>query len=334
MRLLCFAHKNEAKTFIKMLNLSLSNERLKIYSNNDLYLLITGEGNQQTTENLCLALSSLKDITEILNMGVAGSLNKDYTRGDLLSVRTAYQFSDDFSFKSFTSADTHAKNDCMSAMKRLNTSEEKKKVSIYADLVDREVWAIGSVAQKFKLPWRSLKIVSDDINSEANCNLIKEDAEYYSNTLFHAFQEIHELEVSKNGSNSFSIDSDTFYFTHSQKHELHKLLKTLEQREVGFTDKFMNSDSYRGIVQSKLSPKLRAKKILSCLLEQYDPPLYQAQSKLKEKISKLNIDQIHFDSNEFIERKNLKFRGQVKTQADLEIIKNVLNHLDIDGLAR
>ncbi len=330
MKLLCFAHKNEAKAFIKDLGFKICDTHIDLYSNDSEYLLITGEGNQETTQNLSICLSNISEISEILNFGTAASLSSDIPKYAVRSIRTVYQFHDEYTFKSSTSNDHFAKTDNVSVLKRIGTSEVKKNLSIYAKILDKELWAIGAVAKKFKIPWKSYKVVSDELNEDLNCNIIKEQAEIYSNLLLKEYQSLdhNKKEIIEKEKINFS----DFHFSFTQKKKFNKLFEILIKRDARFFLDLKQSSFFKNLIQKDITPKEKAKILITHLEKKFDPKLYEKQAEINEKFPKRGSDIFSINTNRLIEHQELLFHGVIKKNSDIPEIIKELNSINIDEL--
>jgi len=332
MKLLCFAHRNEAKTFFERLKLSPLDASLKLFKSDNAFVLITGEGIQNTTESLSITLSRFNQINEILNYGVSASLNDTVQKNIIFSIRCAYQYFDDFSFKSFTSNDQQATTDLVSVHKRIYSPEDKMNLSIYANLLDMEAWAIGSVAKRFKKPWYCYKLISDSLHEYTQCEKIKGESESYSQRFWNHFENIvghHEesLEVT----NLISRDPD-FHFTFSQLHLLDKYLQALNNRQAGFTQEFMSSKHFLAIKNQEIIKKEKTKKLLDLLYEKYDPITSREISRTKNAFNSLKALNLNFDHSEFIEKDLVKFKGQFQNNGEIQAIINSLSAIDLESI--
>ena len=74
MKLIHIAHRGEAQEFLKVLDLKADTKISGIYSNSEFALVISGEGIPETISKLSYTISKF-NIDEILNFGIAGTLN-------------------------------------------------------------------------------------------------------------------------------------------------------------------------------------------------------------------------------------------------------------------
>lgn len=187
--LLLFAHRGEAKTFFTHDNLQPFSQIFpRAFENSRYYLLITNEGFQETTENLTHFLAiHHNQISKIINMGVAGSLNDKTTLETVYPIKTIYGENE---FKSFNIQTPDACHDLISSKTSVDDSEKAKTLSSIASIVDREAWAIASIAKKFNLDFYCYKLISDRANSKDIHKQVKEKHIIYSQKLYNFYKTI------------------------------------------------------------------------------------------------------------------------------------------------
>jgi nucleoside phosphorylase len=189
-KLLVFAHKGEAIHFLKTIPFTpIDFFFMGLFESSDFYLLITGEGLQSASEKTVSVLSIFnKQISEIYNMGTAGSLSNQVSVDQIVWVQTAIAGSHERrEYKTFTSSHPLASITCISANERVETTEARDRLSPFANIVDREVWAIASAAALFKIPFFSIKYISDDCSSENFCKEVIQKAPQISANLHDFF---------------------------------------------------------------------------------------------------------------------------------------------------
>lgn len=331
MKLLTFAHRGEAQAF-------LSAENYKpvefifdgLLKSEDHYLLITGEGVQLTSEKTIATLTRFgAEIDEVLNLGVAGSLNEKLKKYDLIWVRTAFaHHAEKLEFKSFTSRSVKPEHDCMTAFARVLNHEEKKKLALFADLVDRELWAAASAAHLFKKPFRSLKIISDEMKKEDTdiCKFVKEEAPLYSQKLLEEYRSSEGKSGTASNTpeinNRFIADKD-FYFTVSQER---KLLSTLEGLKLrGTSEEMILKDEFvRSLKTEELLPKERTRLLLQYLTEKLNPISKKIRESIEESLAPLKDARIQVSYDNDFEENWLNLSVRIQSSRDLEKVKNAL----------
>ena len=158
MKLLIFAHKLEAQAFPQE------------------NILLCGEGVRNIERKLPEALSS---ITEIINFGVAGALNRKLCIGKVYSVGSVKAKNQDvLNFSKglqVLTVDTPL----------LTVNDEKE------DLVDMELYAIVRIAINHNIPVKSFKLVSDFVGEPLDLSKIKRQSLTWSQKLFDHYSKGH-----------------------------------------------------------------------------------------------------------------------------------------------
>lgn len=292
MKLLVFAHRGEAQAFFNQWEfLPVEFHFAGLFKTKNYYLLITGEGPKDASEKSVAILASFKDeIDEVINLGIAGSLNPKLKVGDLAWIRSSYaQNAERCEFKSYTTT-SHNNLDCITAYSRITTSTEKKMLSSFADMVDRELWSIMSAAHLFSLPAFSLKLISDDAESDDFCKLVKEEAPALSKKLLHAFLEREKkmeeqkpivIQAAQTLEDELLLHPK-LYFTTSQARKLHTVLRGLSIKKIMSDEDIHKTLDYLIEVEGvDRTPKELSKLLLNTLSERLNP----LNTKIKEKIT-------------------------------------------------
>ena len=293
-KILIFAHRGEAQAFFTQWDLApVSFYFSGLFKNRDYFVLITGEGPKEASEKTVAVLSSFKDeISSVVNIGIAGSLSPKLKVGDLAWIRSSYaQNAERCEFKSYTTK-YHTSIDCITAYSRVTTLEEKKTLSHFADLVDRELWSIASAAHLFKMDFLSLKLVSDESDSADLCQLVKDEAPLLSKKLFDEFIRFESSQKTaapvvlhapkSNSAEDFILAHPKLYFTTSQTRKLTTLLRGLLMKKI-FTEEEIKKFTDSIILES--SPDITSKELSKILLNTLSEKLNPLNTKIKEKIN-------------------------------------------------
>jgi nucleoside phosphorylase len=192
MKLLTFAHRGEAQHFLKYDNYkSLDYEFIELFTNEKDYLLITGEGIESTSERMNSVLQTVRDdISNIINMGITGALDKKLQLESVHSIRKVYLEDED---KFFQSADTKANINCITAKNRVMNEKYSKQLFQIAPIVDRELWTCAHLCNKYQLLWVSLKLISDYAGSGIDSKKIIKKSKQYSLKLYNYYKSNLEL---------------------------------------------------------------------------------------------------------------------------------------------
>ena len=253
------AHRGEAQTFLRHLEMKLSIEHLNFYTNQkkDLGLLISGEGHFELMTKLPYVLGKY-DVKEINNYGIAGALDENLSLDSIYEIRTCYSYLETKpQFKSFTLESSNtAKLDCISSIDRVVTDNLSKQLSHFAQIVDRELWSISYCAKTNKIPLRAFKLISDFANSSTECFTIKERAQEYSDLMF----EHYEDQISGNAIQTPIDDRSSIHLpgTFTQRKKIESLIKLIMVNEPdtdyhslknGFNKNLNNKNSVGEFIQ-------------------------------------------------------------------------------------
>jgi nucleoside phosphorylase len=193
MLLLTIAHKGEAQEFLKRSYTQAADYHFSgIYRDGDDILLLTGEG----IENAILRTSSVLTyfgikIDRVLNMGIAGALDPRLQINQIYGIRKVFFESEAKGENSYILCkETHSKIDCVTAKKPVSESDHVASLKQIAPIVDRELWGVGFSCLNFKLPFKSYKLISDDVNRNTDHDEIKSKASYYSKHLYDFYKNL------------------------------------------------------------------------------------------------------------------------------------------------
>lgn len=313
MELLTFAHRGEAKAFLKRDQFEpISFAFDGLYKNNQRFLLIHGEGSQVTSEKVSAVCGAFRDkIHAVINLGVCGSLNQEKFKIDsIFPIRTCYKEDE---FKSFSTANKSGV-DLICSKERILDLEKAKKLSWFAPIVDREAWAVGSVCHTLDIPFYAFKLVSDYSNNEDICQLVSAKSEEISEALYRYFLEIkidHRSE--ERGGNSDG--------TVSQKRLHDSFLKKMELK--GITPSPLNEDF------KNLGPKKRMAKVL----EQMEKDLFPFENRLRQRLNSLTQElrdaKIEVKFSKDYEDPTISLTTKVKSQKELDKIISALKSLPL-----
>ncbi len=311
MELLTFAHRGEAKSFLK-------NDQFfpvpflfdGLYKNGNRFLLIHGEGIQNTSEKISAVCGAFKEqIHSIINLGVCGSLIEDsFKIGEIYPIRTCYLEGE---FKSF-STNTKTGIDIISTKERINKFENAKSLSFFAPLVDREAWAVGSVCNLLNIPFYSFKMVSDYSNNEDICQLVSSQSEEISQSLYNYFSQL-KIECPKNKEEV----KNNLWTTTSQKRLFDSLTKKMKLKGIKYDPLEQNFGN--------LTPKKRTGKFL----EEMEKKLFPFEAALKEKlenhIKNLRTSNINVKFSRDFEDSSISLSFTANNQQEFEKIIFSLN---------
>lgn len=321
MELLVFAHRGEAQTFIKEMDLELKNESMAFYHNKSKShgLLISGEGLFEVMAKLPFIIASY-NINSIINLGVAGALNQKLQLGEVFPIRTIYSFLETKpQFKSYTTSLDKAELDCISAIDRVIDTKLSEILSNFADIVDREAWSIGRVCKTHKIPFKCFKLISDYAKDGTECLSIKERALEFSDQMYTFYTNLNE--TSKKETFSFNLDEIAASFT--QKKRITKLLHLLQS-------KYPQKHYQEYFSESGLD--LTSKKNVNNLCEFLEQKLNAKEASLFTQIEKslLPFNSIGALARIDHKKENSDFTLQMKinSEANVEKLKDALEKFD------
>lgn len=249
---------------------------------------------------------------------------------DFVQVRTAYAYSDSAEYKSFSSSALTSleRVDCLSHTHRLTTREQKEKLAPFADIVDREIWAISQVAHAFKIPWQSFKIISDVLEEPAECVDIFEAAKEFSDALLKNFLEVGDQTPEKKESENFFEHPD-FHFTFSQRHLYRDTMERLQLKSPGskIDEVFINS-----LVEKKLTPKIRTQMLLDHLQEKLNPWMKALKNNLQTTLKPFNNSKLSVQVDPSFESSDISVEFNFQSKQELMENLSQLGQLPVEKI--
>jgi len=325
-------------------------------NNNDKpYILITGEGLQNAGDQTLLALSLInKEISRIINLGVAGAVNAKFHLHQIVEVKTAHsQTCKNFleagiEFKTYSSEKYKGLElpyvDLMSIHARALTPSDKELFSQYVDILDREAFALFRAAQYFNFPFHAFKIISDSLDEKDFCNKVLEDSHQLANSLFLFYQNYltgksivsNDLTFSLPASIKHLLPEPFFYFTHYQASELKSLIPNTASNSTTAFEQWLGDYQISEIVEQlkevDLSPKERSKRFLLVLQKIKNPLVFKIKELIESEKNKrpLSFGKIQHDSK--LESSTLHLHFEVKNSVEWEKSQLEIRHLDLEPI--
>lgn len=274
MQLITMAHLGEAQSVIE--NFGLTRLSAQLYQGEKLLCLITGEGPFEASTATASVLGKF-EVSEVINIGIAGALSPELKVGDFCPVRSIYLvINGKPQFKSFKSnEDGH---DCISSFERILDPDKAGLLSGVGQLVDREAWGVAYACKHHHVPFRAYKLISDQAGTLNACEVVKDDALEWSQKILRHLNEI----LSNKEVSSESTSPDGFYFTFSSKHRFEDLLNKLSLRSHQSSSEILGSIPLDEMRELKISPKERSKKLISILEDKLDPLKAKLQRSLSD----------------------------------------------------
>lgn len=345
--LLVFAHTGEANSFIDFYKMKAYPFFAgKAYECEQFYLLISHEGIHKTTERLSAFLAlNINNISKIINLGIAASLEEKFKKNEIYSIRTIYrELNNEMQFASFTSEDLHAQTDMLSSNQRVLSDEKASYLKCFAPTIDRELWAIASLAKFYKLQFLSYKMMSDqqgknlENNSPDLCQMIKDQSNYYSDKLLQFFNEKHKPSVLKR-IEVINIDyklpnNEHLHFTLSGRRNYKNLIDALKIKlRTPNEEKIIEKIDLSNIIESHSNKKKRTALVIQELQDLLNPFQKQVKNKLKgltEPLSNIGCD-IKFSQT--LENDNLNLAITIKNKISLDKYIKELNNLPYNEIS-
>jgi nucleoside phosphorylase len=312
MILLHIAHRGEAQHFISTLDLKASQEVFAgVYAgsgaNNDLMLLIAGEGLTNTHNKLSYLLGKYP-IKKVVNLGIAGVLDTSIKLDQIVGITTSYAFIDKPQFHSYSTLSSlalKASNNysCITTNDRVLDDELAKKLAPFAPVVDRELWALASSCTSFGIKFESYKYLSDYAGINTECLDIKNRASEFSQKLLE-FYLLHVKSAEQikptNLTTKINLPTD-YHLTFTQKHQVANLLYKLASKwdvEVNEVIKLVLNDlKNEKDSDNKIRPKEKSLRLIGKLEQLLNPLKSKIMTKLQESVQDLNAAgaTIHFE---------------------------------------
>lgn len=337
MRLLVFAHRGEAQSFLKYFDFTPVPNEQDFYSNTDLSLLITGEGPTQSIYSLSSALSLKKEIKQVINLGIAGALSEKIQINEIIEIDLCYLENE---FKSFKLEHIPLPEitvvDCITANTRVTTKVKANSLLPMAPVVDRELWAQAFVCKQKHIPLSSFKLISDQITQAESCQTIRDEATDFSDKLLQFYLKNlnnFESDTHHEFQTNFEIFNDkTFYFTISHKREFSKTMSLLRSRLKVNDAEIFKKVQFDIIKELEILPKMRTKNLIEKLEELLYPVKYSIKQKLKDISAPFDKNgfQLKFDEN--LEDNYFQLQAKISGPEDFEKLKKSMSQFSFEEL--
>ena len=332
MRLICFAHRGEAQSFLtgaeKVFEKGLLSGSL--FRKDAEYILLTGEGVESSILMVSAALQALNcNSMELWNYGISGALRDFINIGEIYQIRSVYGVRSDDSncFESY-SLDGNGAADCVSSSSRVLNQQSSEKLSHFADVVDRELWGIAKVCRAFSLKLRAFKLVSDRPRKGVDCFDVKARAMEWSEQIkaFHgrlanaeqSSMKVHEAEAEDLKSEALK----RFKFTQSQKHQFKRLASVFVKRMgEGELNVFLDQFSQREKGQNE---KQRASEFLSKLEMKLFPEYKSLKNAYEKLFSSSNHPSFQVKHDPRLEQEEIELKVTVRDPRELKKVSQSL----------
>lgn len=316
-----FAHKLEAKSFLEHSPANrLETPVAELYQNDLGYILISGEGLLKTLKAISWVLPHYSNINQVINFGVAGSLSPKYKVDHIYSIKNS--FGQIYNNIQFQSVELEGDVDCLSTSERILTNEEADKLRPFADIIDRELYALGQITTIYKIPLKSYKIISDYAGDQTNCATIYDLGEKYSKELYHYYLK----NISKEDlilKEEIELPKE-FHLTDYLKKEYQKLI----------TKNAPSPELINSIKNKKIDGKKRTQLLISELKKNNDPITAKAKCLLKDLVTpveKLGAN-IYFDP--ILEKEEITLSMKINSQKNIEDLSHALKDISYDKILK
>ncbi len=330
MRVLVFAYRGEAQAFMSGYKLSKELNDLYIkdsHHSDDPAIFFSKEGVESTLYKMTLLMQKFPNINEIINLGIVGGLNKSLKPLDIIEVQTSYCHIEGQSTRhqSFVlSSNKDYPYTCMTSHLRVFETEQKEYLSKFADVVDRELWAIGYVMAKYpKVSLKSVKCIADASEDPLECKEIIVNAKRYSEALKEYY-----LKNFDKGSPSKN-QGEMFVITQSQS-VLYRKYKAKLLIDWGENQMSVREQGFLNSLPSKMHSKQRIKPLLEWMEKKAYPELVELKEKAKAILKPLKSDQSSFSFDERLDHQTIDFKCQIRSKDDFNQLKETFNHFDYD----
>jgi nucleoside phosphorylase len=322
MHLITMAHLGEALGVIEKFNLKRITAEL--FSGEKLMLLLTGEGPMEAAIKTALLLPQHL-FTEVINLGICGTLDEKFKVGEIHQVRSLYLVQDlKPSFKTFQASDKGL--DCLTSFERILDGAKAQKLKGLGTLVDREAWGIAMTAKTHGIKFSSYKLISDVAGSLSACELVKENATLFSAALADFLSE-RLTKTETNKSEVFKLQG--FYFTFSTEHKFKTLLTKLSIKENISEEEVKETLPLKELNERKLLPKERARLLMEEMQNRIDPTKMILTNKINNWSRDFEKNGIKVQTDPLWESPMVTLSLEVSTDQELKDKISKLNDLSL-----
>lgn len=321
MYLITMAHHGEAQGVIETFHLQKLNHGL--YKNEDMVLVITGEGPFEAATKTALTLSNY-DFTSVINLGIAGTLKDHLKVGEFVKVRTLYLIQDQRpAFKTFQASSEGI--DCLTSFERILSVEKTTVLKGLGDIVDREAWGVAMAAKTAGVPFKCFKIISDVAGTIEACEVVREKAEEFSFKLAQELKGLLNL-PEKNGE---YFELSGFHFTHTTRHKFSELLQKLAIKNEIPKDQVLKNLNLNKLRALEMTPKERTKKLLEELDHAIDPTRKIIQKKIDHLVSTFAQKGFKLQLDPLLESTKVNISFEVENNQELIKKADILKEMDL-----
>ena len=327
-KLLIFAHRGEAKPFLSHFTFCPVPKVEGFYENEELFLLITGEGPWKAGPKLAFILGRF-EIESVLNLGIAGALRSSLELDSIHPIRNVYL--EQNSQMQFASHSLETEGlDIITCHSRVLEKEKADYLDAFAPLVDRELWAIAQSSQMAGTPLKSFKLISDLVGQTEICERVKEKSELLSQKLLDFYLSL-EIDQDSALKSDQAYDWSGFYFTTSLVNKREKLLQSLSIKFESL-EKALAALEIDSIRELEILPKKKA----TLLVEKMQALLNPVQKELNQSLDELSLEltkagaSIKFPRD--LERAQFSLSAHIERPEDLKALVLAMENFDYHKL--
>jgi hypothetical protein len=331
------AHKKEADAFFNRFSYTKLDQELPwLYYGPNHYLLVTGENTIDLIFRLSIVLQNFRSsLSQLINFGIAGGISTLPQRNVVYSIRTVYgeKIPGSYHFQSYP-LNAQGQYDCVTACERITNTTRAKTLQPVADLVDMELWYVANIANRFKLPVKSFKIVSDYPCLEDDIFDWQQIPEL-SKLLFDAIANLKDMDGIEIPSVFNLQELRPYSFSASQQKLFEGYLQTLKIR-TGKNEKAILRDLQSAQLADQIhSPKKRAAALLEKIAALVNAQRIDVQKRLEDYLSSIAYDdKMAMIPDRNLESELLEVRLRISGQDDIENACSRLRRLDMTQLQR
>lgn len=324
MQLIVMAHRGEAQTFIKNLDLKADKNLNGLYTADKLGVLITGEGIYNVFNKLPYVFGK-HSIDKVINLGIAGALSSKLNLGEVYPIRTSYGFNEvSPKFHSFSSSHTEAEMDCITTDQRVLNNQYAKELNPFAHIVDRELWAIGNCCKEHNISFCAYKLISDFAGDNTACFDIKERAQEFSESLFEYYQ---SLNVSINNEDTIDIEYP-LQMSFSNKARYKKVIQAIALRENKSHKKILCEIGLDHIVSQDIKTKNKVSLLINRLENKLNPLKEVIEKTLDKHFSSFTDIGVKINIDPKLEIQNFDLSMKINSQTNLSKLKDAIEDFD------
>ncbi len=311
MQLITMAYLGEAQGVIENFELKKISEYLFEGENFD--LILTGEGPFEAATVTSWALGR-KNYSEIINIGIAGSLDEKLAIGTIAPIRMHYLVNQGApQFKSYKSSDEGY--DCVTSFERILSPLDAQKLKGIGVIVDREAWGVAQAAKLQKVPMRTFKLISDMAGTLGACEIVKEKKDEWAQLIL---EQIKSLMPHGTQTESELPRLEGFHFTFSTTHQFKNYLNKLVIKEEKSEEEILASLPLQTLREEINSPKERARLLLKYMEERLDPVRKVVRLELSKWMTPFEREGIQLQTDPQLEEEKVKVSFEVKSNDELQ----------------